>query len=112
MSNHSAHHKFLSRIKKTEVVDYLLKSLDQEPVRLLGVVCRAYEKMGQPVPDHQIHPSGYVGEIAIKALVGAGLLKMLPGQRQALFLYEPTEEGLKVFKELDKEGVYASAKPV
>jgi len=112
MGNHSAQHKFLNRIKKTEVVDYLLKSLDEEPVRLLGVICRTYEKTGQPVADHQIHPSGYIGEIALKALVTAGLVKMLPGQRHALFLYEPTEEGIEVFKDMEKEGAYSPAKSV
>lgn len=111
MSNQSARNKFLNRIKKTEPVDYLLRSLDQESVRLLGNICRAYEKTGKAVPDHQIHPSGYIGEIAIKALVSARLLKMLPGQRQALFLYEPTEEGIMVFRELEGEDVHTTAKP-
>jgi hypothetical protein len=108
MTTKTAYKEFLREIRKTEVIDFVTKSLEQEPVRLFGIICRTYEKTGQPVPDHQIHPSGYVGEVAMKALVSAGLIRSLPGQRQALFLYEPTEQGLRIFKQMSSEGVYSS----
>lgn len=109
MTTKSAQREFLNDVKKTEVMDYLLKSIDQEPVRLLGIICRNYEKTGQPVADHYLHPSGYVGEASLKALAAAGFIKYNAGDRLALYRYEPTEEGLKVYKKLVKDGVYTSA---
>lgn len=106
MTTKNAYREFINEVKKTEVMDYLLKSIEQEPIRLFGIICRTYEKTGQAVPDHLLHPSGYVGEVALKALTAAGFINYLPGDRLALFRYEPTEEGLKVYKKLVKEGVY------
>ncbi len=106
MTTKNAYREFVSAVKKTEVMDYLLKSIEQEPVRLLGIICRAYEKNSQPVPDHLLHPSGYIGELALKALTSAGFIKYFPGDRLALFRYEPTPEGLEIYKKLVNEAVY------
>ncbi|MBI2934303.1 MAG: hypothetical protein HYY29_01910 [Chloroflexi bacterium] len=110
MTDKSAYRDFLNEVKKTEVMEFLLKSIEQEPVRIFGIICRNYEKTGQAVPDHVLHPSGYIGELALKALTGAGLVKYLKGDRLALFRYEPTTEGLKVYKKMVKEGVYPGSK--
>ncbi|MBI4329949.1 MAG: hypothetical protein HY673_01550 [Chloroflexi bacterium] len=110
MTTKNAYRDFVNEIKKTGVMDYLLKSIEQEPVRLFGIICQNFEKTGKAVPDHLLHPSGYVGEVALKALTSAGLIKYLPGDRLALFRYQPTEEGVKVYKKLAKEGLYQAAK--
>ncbi|MDP2720065.1 MAG: hypothetical protein Q8P44_09650 [Dehalococcoidia bacterium] len=110
MSNNIKTHKdLINALRKTEAMDNLIKCLEQEPVVLLGIICRNYEKTGQPVPDHQVHPSGYLGDVSLKSLISANMIKSLSGDHLALGRYEPTPEGLKVYKILVKEGVYSTA---
>lgn len=94
---------FLALIRKTEVMKEMLQSLDKEPARLLSNICKEYEGTTQPVPDHHLHLSGYIGDISLKALISAGLIKLKPGTRQSLYCYEPTPEGLEQYKKLIRD---------
>jgi hypothetical protein len=103
----SAQQDFIALIQGTQTMQEVLRALETEPIRLLGNICQEYEKTGQPVPDHHIHPSGYVGEVSLRALVAAGMVKLKPGRRFSLYEYEPTPEGLEHYKRLTSAGVYA-----
>ena len=52
----------------------LLESLDEEPAKLLGTICREYEATNRTVPDHHLHLAGYFGEAMLRALVSANLV--------------------------------------
>lgn len=101
-----AYQDFITLIKKTEPMQQMLRSLEEEPARLLGRICQEYEKTGQPVPDHHLHPSGYIGEVALRALISAGLLRSEAGGKFALYQYQPTEKGLEQYKSLISSGFY------
>lgn len=79
---------------------HVLESLEEEPARILIHICREYEALGRPVPDHHFHVSGYIGEVALKALVAAGLIQSRPGSRFSLYDYEPTSQGLEHYRRL------------
>lgn len=96
----------LKSIKRTDVMAQALNCLDQEPLQLLGEICRQAQRTGEPVPDYGLHPSGYLGEVALKALIEAELVKMIPAPKFSLFRYEPTKEGLKQYRRLDEAGYY------
>lgn len=76
----------------------LLESLDEEPAKLLGAICREYETTNRTVPDHHLHLAGYFGEAMLRALVSANLVTKEPGDRFSLYGYKPTEAGLKYYK--------------
>lgn len=89
---------FIAVVNKTETMQALLKSLEEEPARLLGSICKEYESTGKPVPDHHLNLSGYFGEAILRALVSADLITKNPGDRFALYSYEPTKAGTNYYK--------------
>jgi hypothetical protein len=91
---------FVAAINKTETMQALLNSLQEEPAKLLGSICKEYESTGKPVPDHHLHLSGYFGEAILRALVSADLVARNPGDRFALYSYKPTEAGINYYREL------------
>lgn len=95
---------FLSLLGKTEIMKQVEKSLKEEPVHILGVICKEQEKTGRPVPDYRLHLSGYIGEISIKALLQAGQITQQSGGRVSIYAYSPTEAGLKQYQSLKKAG--------
>lgn len=96
----------LNVIRQTDAMAQALNCIEQEPLQLLGEICRQFEKAKEPVPDYNLHPSGYIGEVSLKALVEAGLVKSHAAPRYSLFRYEPTEEGLKHYHKLSQAGYY------
>lgn len=100
MSRTRASEDFKTLIKHTEVMKHVLESLEEEPARILIGICKEYEASGKAVPDHHFHVSGYIGEVALKALVAAGLIRSRPGSRFSLYDYEPTPEGLEHYRKL------------
>ena len=96
---------FVAVINKPETMQALLKSLEEEPAKLLGSICREYESTGKPVPDHHLHLSGYFGEAILRALVSADLITRNPGDRFALYSYKPTKAGINYY-----EGMLAEKK--
>jgi len=89
---------FTDAIKKTQTMQELLKSLGEEPVKLLGSICREYERTNKAVPDHHLHLSGYFSEVILRALLSANLVTKEPEDRFSLYGYKPTEVGLKYYK--------------
>jgi hypothetical protein len=102
----SAIDDFTALIGKTEIMEQVTRSLREEPAHLLANICREYEEAGQPVPDHHLHFSGYIGEASLKALLAAGLIKQQPGGRLSLYCYQPTESGLEQYQNLENDGFY------
>jgi len=89
---------FTDAIKKTQTMQELFKSLGEEPVKLLGSICREYERTNKAVPDHHLHLSGYFSEVILRALLSANLVTKEPEDRFSLYGYKPTEAGLKYYK--------------
>ncbi len=102
----SAIDDFTNLLESTEVMKQVLKSLKEEPAHLLGTICREYQRTSQLVPDHRLFSTGYMGEVALKALLSAGLIKRQSGERLSLYSYEPTPEGLKQCERLKDDGFY------
>lgn len=96
----SAIDDFARLIEATDVGKHMLHSLKEEPARLLGRICREYDRTGTPVPDHNLELYGYMGEAAVTALVSAGLIRRQPGGRTSLYCYEPTAEGISQYEKL------------
>lgn len=93
---------FLSLVGKTEIMQQVEKSLREEPVRILEIICREHEKTGQPVPDYRLRLSGFIGEVSLKALLQAGLISQQSGGRVSIYAYSPTEAGLKQYQSIKK----------
>jgi hypothetical protein len=89
---------FVDLVRKTETMQALLQSLEKEPAKLLGNICREYEKTNKAVPDHHLNLAGYFGEAMLRALVSANLITREPEDRFSLYGYKPTETGLKYYK--------------
>jgi hypothetical protein len=102
----SALDDFTELLDRTEVMKQLINTLKQEPAHLLGDICREYKKTGKAVPDHNLRTIGYMGEAAIRALASAGLIIRSSGGLLSLYVYEPTDEGLKQYKKLKDEEFY------
>lgn len=102
----SAIDDFAFLLESTEVIKQALKSLKEEPAHLLGEICRDYHRTGQPVPDHRLQLTGYLGEAALKALLSAGLLKQHSGGTLSLYCYEPTLQGLEQYERLKSDSFY------
>ncbi len=96
----------VSLLEKTDNMKQVLKTLKEEPVYLLGEICREYKNVRVPVPDHRLNFAGFMGEAALKTLVAAGLIKRQPGGRLSVYCYEPTQEGLDYYERLLVEGFY------
>jgi hypothetical protein len=102
----SAIDNFAILLETTEVIKQVLKSLKEEPARLLGDICREYQRTGQSVPDHHLRFTGYLGEAALKPLLSAGLLRRQSGGTLSLYSSEPTSEGLEQYERLKADGFY------
>jgi hypothetical protein len=89
---------FVEAVKQTETMQALLQSLEKEPAKLLAVICREYEVTNKAVPDHHLNLSGYFGEAILRALVSANLITREREDRFALYVYKPTEAGLKYYR--------------
>ena len=94
---------FIAVIKKTETIQSLLKSLEEEPARLLASICKEYESTGKPVPDHHLYLTGYFGEAILRALVSASLITKEPEDRFSLYSYKPTETGTNYYRSMSGE---------
>jgi len=90
-------------IKQTGVMQQTLAALQEEPVKILLSICKKYEESNEPVSDHNVHLSGYLGEIALRALLSAELIERQSGGRLAIFRYKPTPEGMEQYKRLIRE---------
>lgn len=99
----SALDDFNKILEKTQIMQQVFRSIQDEPQKLLCDICSKQAKTGRPVPDFNLHMQGYIGDIALKALIEANLIKRVDGGRVSLYCYEPTEEGLKYYNFL-KEG--------
>lgn len=89
---------FVDVVKQTETMQALFQSLEREPAKLLAVICREYETTNKAVPDHHLNLSGYFGEAILRALVSANLITREREDRFALYVYKPTEVGLRYYR--------------
>jgi hypothetical protein len=89
-------------LESTEIMLQVKKSLDEEPLKLLRDICRKSGDDDLPVPDYNLPVQGYTGDVALKALVQAGLVDKIDGGRVALFSYKPTALGIDYCKKLKK----------
>ena len=94
---------FIDRVKQTETMQALLQGLEREPAKLLSAICREYEVTGKAVPDHHLNLAGYLSEAMLRALVSANLITKEREDRFSLYVYKPTEEGLKYYKSMLEE---------
>ena len=94
---------FIDRVKQTETMQALLQGLEREPAKLLSAICREYEVTGKAVPDHHLNLAGYLSEAMLRALVSANLVTKEREDRFSLYVYKPTEEGLKYYKSMLEE---------
>lgn len=99
----TAFDEFATRIRETDTMKELIRSLDEEPARLLHRICDRYEETGRPVADHYLQLTGYFGEAMLRVLVRSGLADRMSGGRGALNAYQPTEEGLRYHSRLREE---------
>jgi len=88
---------FIAILRKTEPMQALLQSLDEEPAKILSSICKEYEITNKAVPDHHLPLAGYFGEAILRALASAGLVTREAAQF-SLYGYKPTETGLKYYK--------------
>ena len=89
----SAIDDFIAALEATEVMQQILKNLKEEPAHLFGDICQEYQRTGQPVPDHHLRLTGYMGEDSLKALLSVGLIRRQTGGRLSIYSYEPTTKG-------------------
>ena len=104
----SAFEDFTQAIRQTEIMQQFLADLEKEPVTILLAICREYELRNEAVADHRFHVSGYVGELALQALLSGGLVERLPGGRLSVYSYKPTQTGMEFYRRLKSEGWGAS----
>ena len=102
----SAFNDFVTQLETTDVIRQLLKSLKEEPAHLLADICAEYQATGQAVPEHRLHPGGYMEEVALRALLSLGLTTRQAGTRLAIYAYVPTPAGLERYDKLKAEGFY------
>lgn len=89
---------FVDVVKKTETMQGLFESLENEPAKLLSAICREYEETDRAVPDHHLNLVGYFCEAVLRALVSANLVTREADDRFLLCSYKPTEEGLRHYR--------------
>jgi hypothetical protein len=99
-----ARQEFIDIIRATEVIQQLLRDLEDDPLRILCSVCREHAETGQAVPDHHLDFYSYNSESALRALTAADLLRAREGSRYAVREYEPTEKGMALYHRLREEG--------
>lgn len=95
-----AYEELVQTIKQTEVMQQALAGLQEEPGKLLQAICKEYEASNKPVSDHHFHLSGYLGEIAVRSLLSAGLIERQWGDQSSIFCYKPTPAGMEHYKSL------------
>jgi hypothetical protein len=95
--------EFQDRIRQTDTMQTLVRSLDEEPAALLDSICRRYESTGRPVPDHYLQLTGFFAEAMLRVLSKATLVECRSGERDSLLVYEPTAEGLDLWKRMSAE---------
>ena len=95
--------EFRDRIRQTDTMQSLVRSMDEEPAALLDSICRRYESTGRPVPDHYLQLTGFFAETMLRVLSKAGLLECQSGGRDSLLVYEPTPDGLELWKRMQTE---------
>ncbi len=99
----AAYAEFVNRIHQTETMQELVRSLDEEPARLLERICSRYDGTGRAIADHNLQLTGFFGETMLRVLMRAGLIDRMTGGRGALYAYEPTEEGLQLYRRMREE---------
>lgn len=87
--------EFSARIRDSETMKELIRSLDEEPVLLLQRICSRHEETGRPVADHYLQLTGYFGETMLRVLMQADLIERVPGGRGSLNAYQPTSDGMR-----------------
>ena len=95
--------EFQTRIRETDTMLALMRSLDEEPAALLDSICQRYEATGRPVPDHYLQLTGFFGETMLRVLSKAALVECRSGGRDFLLVYEPTPDGLELWKRMRAE---------
>jgi len=93
----AAFEDFVTEIRKTETMQALLRSLEEEPAKLLSTICKEYEATSRTVPDHHLHLTGYFDEAMLRALISANLVARETGDRFSLYNFRPTEAGLEYY---------------
>lgn len=101
----TAYAEFVNRIHQTDTMRELMRSLDEEPTKLFLRICSRHEETGRAVADHYLQLTGYFGEIMLRVLMGAALIHRVSGGRGALLAYEPTEEGMQLYRGMKEENV-------
>jgi len=89
---------FVIELRKTETMQALLRSLEEEPAKLLSAICKEYEMTGRAVPDHHLNLAGYFGEAMLRILTSANLVSKESGDSFSVYAYKPTEAGLEYYK--------------
>lgn len=92
--------EFVGLIEQTEEIKSVIRSVKLEPARLLCNICCDYQETGVPVPDHRLNLVGYLLDVALRALLSAGLIEEKPGGRRSLYVYKPTEKGLEQYEKM------------
>ena len=100
----SAFEEFVERIHQTDSMKELVRSLDEEPARLLTRICSKYEETDRPVPDHYLQLTGYFGETMLRVLVQARMIDRHAGGRGSIYAYEPTADGLELNRRMREGG--------
>ncbi|HUV52122.1 MAG TPA: hypothetical protein VMW64_03505 [Dehalococcoidia bacterium] len=95
-----AYEDLVQIIKQSEVMQQVLAGLQEEPVKIMLAICKEYEATNEPVADYHLQLSGYLGEIALRVLMSAGLIERQPGGRFSIFRYKPTSAGIEHYKRL------------
>ncbi len=89
-------------LESTEIMLQVKNNLEEEPVKILREICERSGQDSVPVPDFSLPVQGYTGDVALKALVQAGLVDKVDGGRVSLFSYKPTGLGIDYYKRLKK----------
>lgn len=100
----TAYKELGERVAKTEAMSQLIKGLEEEPARILSLICREYKETSQPVPDYHLGLFSFVAEVSMRALIAAGLIKSQSGSRLSLYSYKPTDAGLEIYDRLTADG--------
>jgi len=95
--------EFRDRIHQTDTMQTLVRSLNEEPASLLDSICRRYESTGRPVADHYLQMTGFFADTMLRILSQASLVERRSGGRDSLLVYEPTTEGLELWKRMSSE---------
>lgn len=102
--NMGAYEDLSEALRQTDAMQAVLAALEKEPITLLYAICAEYKSSKEPVPDHHLHVSGYLKEVALRALLSTGLLERQPGGRLSIYSYKPTPAGIKYYRRLVDEG--------